>query len=126
MVSLVMTTDKMLTNSSRYLYNDALWMSERLRSCAESWAGREDLAPRARGKVKLENEIVVMEKFGKRGYGSEMSTQRIVLTDLLGGLLIFELTCFDLIAEQAPKISSSRKDQISKTTKLQSTVSFLT
>lgn len=70
---------------SRYLYNDALWLSERLRDCAESWASRQDLGPRARGKVKMDNEITVMEKFGKRGYGNEMNTQRTVITDLLGG-----------------------------------------
>jgi len=46
---------------------------------------REDLSQRANGKVRLDSEIQILEKFGKRAYGSEMSTQRTILNDLLGG-----------------------------------------
>ena len=70
---------------SRYLYNDAMWLAEQLRDFAASWTAREDLNPRAHGKVKLDSEIQSLEKFGKRAYGNEMSTQRTILSDLLGG-----------------------------------------
>jgi protein transport protein DSL1/ZW10 len=48
---------------------------------------REDLSPRASGKVRLDSEVELLQKFGKRAYGNEMSTQRIILNDLLGGEL---------------------------------------
>lgn len=48
---------------------------------------REDLSPRASGKVRLDSEVEMLQKFGKRAYGNEMSTQRTILNDLLGGKL---------------------------------------
>ena len=48
---------------------------------------REDLSPRASGKVRLDSEVEMLQKFGKRAYGNEMSTQRTILNDLLGGEL---------------------------------------
>jgi protein transport protein DSL1/ZW10 len=46
---------------------------------------REDVSARANGKVRLDSEIQMLEKFGKRAYGNEMSIQRTILNDLLGG-----------------------------------------
>jgi protein transport protein DSL1/ZW10 len=62
-----------------------LWLAEQLRDFSKDWAIREDLSPRARGKLRLESEVEMLEKFGKRAYGSEMSIQRTILNDLLGG-----------------------------------------
>ena len=53
---------------------------------------REDLSPRASGKVRLDSEADMLEKFGKRAYGNEMSTQRTILNDLLGGKLSIIIT----------------------------------
>lgn len=72
---------------SRYLYNDALWLAEQLRDFGKNWATRKDLSPRASGKVRLDSEVEMLQKFGKRAYGNEMSTQRTILNDLLGGEL---------------------------------------
>lgn len=62
-----------------------MWLAEQLRDFGKKWSIREDLSPRASGKVKLESEIQMLEKFGKKAYGNEMSTQRTILNDLLGG-----------------------------------------
>lgn len=49
------------------------------------WEKRTDLSPRAFGKVKLGPEIKNLESFGKRAYTNELTSQRTVITDLLGG-----------------------------------------
>jgi len=64
-----------------------LWLAEQLRDFGKNWVMREDLSPRASGKVRLDSEVELLQKFGKRAYGNEMSTQRIILNDLLGGEL---------------------------------------
>jgi len=73
------------SRNSRYLYNDAMWLADQLRRCADDWKSRADLHQRSRGKVKLDNDISAVEQFGRRAYASEMSIQRTVLNDLLGG-----------------------------------------
>jgi protein transport protein DSL1/ZW10 len=62
-----------------------MWLAERLQDFAAGWTAREDLNPRAHGKVKLDPDIQALEIFGKRAYTNEMSTQRTILNDLLGG-----------------------------------------
>ncbi len=73
------------SGGNMYAYNDAMYLSEQLRSFGEEYLLREDLGPRAKGKVRLEGEIKALESFGRRAYGNEMSTQRTVVMDLLGG-----------------------------------------
>jgi centromere/kinetochore protein ZW10 len=75
-----------LTSVFRYLYNDAMWLTEQLREYTTKWTQQEDLNPRTRGKVKLDSEIQTIEKFGRHAYAQEMSTQRTILNDLLGGV----------------------------------------
>lgn len=75
----------MRANGNRYCYNDALYLADQLKAFSEQWAMRTDLAPRAQGKVRLDGEIQALEQFSRRAYGAEMSTQRTVITDLLGG-----------------------------------------
>jgi centromere/kinetochore protein ZW10 len=72
-----------------------MWLAEQLRDFSTSWTTREDLDSRARNRVKLETEIQVLERFGKRAYANEMSTQRTIINDLLGGtsLLPLNVTC---------------------------------
>lgn len=69
----------------RYRYNDAKWLSEQLRDYALEFSARTDLPPRAVGKVKFDGEVQALEKFSRQAYGEEMSTQRTILNDLLGG-----------------------------------------
>ena len=69
-----------------------MWLAERLRDFAADWTAREDLNSRTHGKVKLDPEIQALEKFGKRAYTSEMTVQRTILNDLLGGKYSFFAT----------------------------------
>jgi centromere/kinetochore protein ZW10 len=71
--------------NSRYRYNDAIWMSERLKEFVSQWKAREDLTPRAYSMVRLDPEIEVLESFGKRAYTNELNAQRTIINDLLGG-----------------------------------------
>ena len=68
-----------------YLYNDVVWLSEKLRDFALEWKNRDDLAPRAYGMVKLDPEIKILESFGKRAYTNELNAQRTIINDLLAG-----------------------------------------
>lgn len=69
----------------RFLYNDATYLSERLADLASNWKARDDLAPRAISMLRLDNDINTLQSFASRAYASEMSTQRTILRDLLGG-----------------------------------------
>ena len=68
-----------------FLYNDAIWLSEKLKDFASEWKNREDLPPRAYGMVRLDPEVKVLESFGKRAYTNELNAQRTVINDLLTG-----------------------------------------
>ncbi|CZR67503.1 uncharacterized protein PAC_17402 [Phialocephala subalpina] len=68
-----------------YLYNDAIWLSEKLKDFVAAWNTREDLSPRAYGMVRLDSEIKVLESFGKRAYTNELNAQRTIINDLLNG-----------------------------------------
>ncbi len=73
-----------LSNFRRYLYNDSLWLAEQLKDVENEWNFKENLGPRAQGKVKFDKDIQGIKKFGRRGYSNEMSSQRTLLNDLLG------------------------------------------
>jgi centromere/kinetochore protein ZW10 len=62
-----------------------MYLAEQLKDFVKAWSSRDDLGPRAQGKVRLDSEIEALEKFSRRAYGNEMSTQRTIITDLLGG-----------------------------------------
>ncbi|KAI1776449.1 hypothetical protein F4818DRAFT_414137 [Hypoxylon cercidicola] len=68
-----------------FLYNDATYLAERLSDVAKDWKTRKDLAPRAIAMLRLDNDIKALQSFATRAYSSEMSTQRTVLRDLMGG-----------------------------------------
>lgn len=100
-----------------YLYNDAVWLSEKLKEFSANWKNRDDLPPRAFGMVRLDSEIKILESFGKRAYTNELNAQRTIINDLLGGrsLLVtskpeirFLAVTFADNETQAPRISSSR------------------
>jgi centromere/kinetochore protein ZW10 len=71
--------------STRFTYNDSIWLCDKLEEFQSDWDKRTDLAPRAYGKVKLDPEIKNLRSFGKRAYTNELNAQRTVITDLLGG-----------------------------------------
>ncbi|PVH71756.1 centromere/kinetochore protein-like protein zw10 [Cadophora sp. DSE1049] len=72
-----------------YLYNDAMWLSERFQQFLTEWKSREDIPPRAYNLVKLEPETKVLISFGKRAYTNELNAQRTIINDLLGSVQNF-------------------------------------
>ncbi|ODA79154.1 hypothetical protein RJ55_04746 [Drechmeria coniospora] len=68
-----------------FLYNDAMYIAEKLSEFAASWKDREDLTRRARSMLRLDNDIKTLQSFANRSYGNEMNIQKTVLQDLLGG-----------------------------------------
>lgn len=77
--------DFTLLTHCRFIYNDSIWLCDKLGEFQSEWEKRTDLSPRAFGKVKLGPEIKNLESFGKRAYTNELTSQRTVITDLLGG-----------------------------------------
>ncbi|TLS25772.1 hypothetical protein PpBr36_07026 [Pyricularia pennisetigena] len=68
-----------------YLYNDASYLAEKLGDFASSWKARDDLTPRARNMLRIENDIKALQGFANRAYSNEMNTQKMIVKDLLGG-----------------------------------------
>lgn len=60
-------------------------MAEKLSVFAAIWKERTDISARAQSMLRLDNDIKSMESFATRAYSNEMSTQKVVLRDLLGG-----------------------------------------
>ncbi|KAI0525504.1 hypothetical protein F5B22DRAFT_590218 [Xylaria bambusicola] len=68
-----------------FLYNDATYLAERLSEIVKNWKVRDDLVPRAKSMLRLENDVKSLQLFATRAYSSEMTTRRTILRDLLGG-----------------------------------------
>ncbi|KAJ8109064.1 hypothetical protein ONZ43_g6243 [Nemania bipapillata] len=68
-----------------FLYNDATYLSERLSEITNDWKARDDLVPRAKSMLRLDNDVKALQSFATRAYSSEMATCRTILRDLLGG-----------------------------------------
>ncbi|GAP83964.1 putative centromere kinetochore protein zw10 like protein [Rosellinia necatrix] len=68
-----------------FLYNDATYLSEQLAEITNNWKSRDDLVPRAKSMLRLDNEVKALQSFATRAYSSEMTTCRTILRDLLGG-----------------------------------------
>ncbi|KAF4974492.1 hypothetical protein FZEAL_8608 [Fusarium zealandicum] len=68
-----------------FLYNDAMYLAEKLSEFADGWKKREDLTPRAQNMLRLDNDIKSLQSFANRSYANEMNIQKTVLRDLLGG-----------------------------------------
>ncbi|ETS79862.1 hypothetical protein PFICI_07391 [Pestalotiopsis fici W106-1] len=69
-----------------FLYNDATYLSERLAEATATWKAREDLSARAINMLRLDNDIKMLKSFAARAYSTEMTTQRTIVRDLLGGV----------------------------------------
>ncbi|KAM0242928.1 hypothetical protein ACHAP5_007111 [Fusarium lateritium] len=68
-----------------YLYNDAMYLAEKLTEFADGWKKRERLTPRARNMLRLDNDIKSLQSFANRSYANEMNIQKTILRDFLGG-----------------------------------------
>ncbi|EEY17246.1 conserved hypothetical protein [Verticillium alfalfae VaMs.102] len=67
------------------LYNDAMYLAERLSEVGERWKARDDVTPRARNMLRIDNDVKGLQGFANRAYTGELSTQKTVLGDLVGG-----------------------------------------
>ncbi|KAM0252783.1 hypothetical protein ACHAQJ_007571 [Trichoderma viride] len=68
-----------------YLYNDAMYLAEKLSDFSLAWKQREELTPRARSMLRIDNDVRTLKSFANRSYANEMSLQKTILQDLLGG-----------------------------------------
>ncbi|KAL6902458.1 hypothetical protein GGI43DRAFT_340097 [Trichoderma evansii] len=68
-----------------FLYNDAMYLAEKLSDFSLAWKQREELTPRARSMLRIDNDVRTLRSFANRSYGNEMSLQKTILHDLLGG-----------------------------------------
>lgn len=73
---------------TRYLYNDAIYLSERLAEFAAAWKKRDDITPRAQALLRLDGDIKSLQNFANRAYSSEMNIQKTILRDYLGGKML--------------------------------------
>lgn len=62
-----------------------MYMAEQLTGLAERWKTRDDLTPRARNMLRIDNDIKGLQSFANRAYTNELGVQKTVLRDLLGG-----------------------------------------
>ncbi|KAL7922486.1 hypothetical protein ACQKWADRAFT_292559 [Trichoderma austrokoningii] len=68
-----------------FLYNDAMYLAEKLSDFSLAWKQREELMPRARSMLRIDNDVRTLKSFANRSYANEMSLQKTILHDLLGG-----------------------------------------
>jgi hypothetical protein len=93
----------------RFIYNDSIWLCDKLREFQSEWEKRTDLTSRAYGKVKLDPEIKNLESFGKRAYTNELTAQRTIVADLLGGECLSLLSLSLLTDFRHPKLLPARR-----------------
>lgn len=62
-----------------------MYLAEQLSAFSKSWKEREELTPRARNMLRLDNDIKSLQSFANRSYANEINVQKTILRDLLGG-----------------------------------------
>ncbi|KAL8641142.1 MAG: hypothetical protein Q9226_008669 [Calogaya cf. arnoldii] len=65
-------------NGNMFLYNDCLWLLDQLQRIVQGRSPKHS-------RLRLRDDIVALEAFGKRSYGKEMESQRTIIKDLLDG-----------------------------------------
>ncbi|PSS00836.1 hypothetical protein BD289DRAFT_402349 [Coniella lustricola] len=68
-----------------FLYNDSTYLAEKLTDFTATWKTRDNLTAQAQRSLRLDNDISMLQSFATRAYSNEMSIQKTVLRDLLGG-----------------------------------------
>ena len=63
-------------SGNMFLYNDSLWLAERLQELSEK---------HAKAQLQLTADIQALSTLSKRAYGKEMESQRTILSDMLDG-----------------------------------------
>lgn len=74
-------------SGSMFLYNDSLWLAERLQQLSSHHVTRSGkrIQSRKAHNLKLEAHVLAFESYGKRAYAKEMESQRTIIADLLDG-----------------------------------------
>ena len=74
-------------SGSMFLYNDGLWLAERLQQLCSVHITRsgKHIQGRTAHNLNLEAHVPALESYGKRAYAKEMESQRTIITDLLDG-----------------------------------------
>lgn len=74
-------------SGSMFLYNDSLWLAERLQQLPSHHTTRsgKHIQSRTAHNLNLETHVLALESYGKRAYAKEMESQRTIITDLLDG-----------------------------------------
>ena len=74
-------------SGSMFLYNDSLWLAERLQQLGSQNTTRsgKHMPSRMAHNLNLEAHVLALESYGKRAYAKEMESQRTIITDLLDG-----------------------------------------
>lgn len=74
-------------SGSMFLYNDSLWLAERLHSLSEeqTTSSGKKIPSRSAYNLRLESHLAALDSHGKRAYAKEMESQRTIITDLLDG-----------------------------------------
>ncbi|KAJ2904312.1 hypothetical protein MKZ38_008371 [Zalerion maritima] len=67
------------------LYNDSSYLATCLSTLSVEYKSDPELPARAKSLLKLENDVSTLNSFAARAYTNELSTQKTVLRDLLGG-----------------------------------------
>ena len=62
-----------------------MYLAEELTNLSARWKQRDDIGPRAKTMLRLDNDIKSLQHFANRSYAAEMNVQKTVLRDLLGG-----------------------------------------
>ncbi len=100
-------------SGNMYLYNDSMWLAERLRAFSREHEVRAGSTnPRAVGTLKSESDIKALEAFAKRAYGKEMESQRTILGDLLDGAQGFANCTVHPFSAECENAVSSTVDRI--------------
>ena len=78
-------------SGSMFLYNDSLWLAERLQQLGSPHITRsgKHIQSRTAHNLNLEAHVLALESYGKRAYAKEMESQRTIITDLLDGAQAF-------------------------------------
>lgn len=74
-------------SGSMFLYNDSLWLAERLQQLRSHHMTRsgKHIQSRTAHNLNLEAHVSALQSYGKRAYAKEMESQRTIITDLLDG-----------------------------------------
>ncbi|CAG9944469.1 unnamed protein product [Clonostachys rosea f. rosea IK726] len=68
-----------------FLYNDALYLAERLSTFSAEWKQRDDLTAQAKDLLAFQADVKSLQAFANRSYTNEMNVQKTILRDLIGG-----------------------------------------